>query len=162
MQDDHEIEVNILAEVITFCMDAFYQEFLNFNSLWPSDAYMYMRRQANHHWYRKWLVAWTAPSHYLNHCWNIVNWTLWNKLQWNCNRNSNIFIKKMHLKMSSAKWRPFCLGLNVLIYFQDFLGFTKHGWGCVLETWYNTLAGTWAPNQYKDVVLPVKEISLWR
>ena len=24
--------------------------------------------------------------------------------------------KKMHLKMSSAKWRPFCLGLNVLIY----------------------------------------------
>ena len=24
--------------------------------------------------------------------------------------------KKMHLKMSSEKWRPFCLGLNVLIY----------------------------------------------
>ena len=24
--------------------------------------------------------------------------------------------KKMHLKMSSAKWRPFCLGLNVLMY----------------------------------------------
>ena len=23
-------------------------------------------------------------------------------------------IKKMHIKMSSAKWRPFCLGLNVL------------------------------------------------
>ena len=23
--------------------------------------------------------------------------------------------KKMHLKMSSAKWRPFCLGLNVLM-----------------------------------------------
>ena len=23
-------------------------------------------------------------------------------------------VKKMHLKMSSAKWRPFCLGLNVL------------------------------------------------
>ena len=22
---------------------------------------------------------------------------------------------KMHLKMSSGKWRPFCLGLNVLI-----------------------------------------------
>ena len=25
-----------------------------------------------------------------------------------------ISVKKMHLKMSSAKWRPFCLGLNVL------------------------------------------------
>ena len=24
--------------------------------------------------------------------------------------------KKMQLKMSSAKWRPFCLGLNVLMY----------------------------------------------
>ena len=23
-------------------------------------------------------------------------------------------LRKMHLKMSSAKWRPFCLGLNVL------------------------------------------------
>ena len=23
--------------------------------------------------------------------------------------------KKMHLKMSAAKWRPFCLGLNVLM-----------------------------------------------
>ena len=26
--------------------------------------------------------------------------------------------KKIHLKMSSAKWRPFCLGLNVLASFQ--------------------------------------------
>ena len=26
--------------------------------------------------------------------------------------------KKMHLKMSSGKWRPFCLGLNVLIHFN--------------------------------------------
>ena len=24
-------------------------------------------------------------------------------------------LRKMHLKMSSAKWRPFCLGLNVLM-----------------------------------------------
>ena len=27
--------------------------------------------------------------------------------------------KKMHLKMSSAKWRPFCLGLNVLTQSED-------------------------------------------
>ena len=38
------------------------------------------------------LVAWSAPSHYLNQCWNIVNWTLGNKLQWHFNLNSNIFI----------------------------------------------------------------------
>ena len=33
------------------------------------------------------------PSHYLNQCWNIVNWTPRNKLQWNINENSNIFIQ---------------------------------------------------------------------
>ena len=37
----------------------------------------------------------------------IVNLTLRNKLQW------NIFIHENALKMSSAKLRPFCLGLNV-------------------------------------------------
>ena len=51
---------------------------------------------------------------YLNQCWNIVNWTLRNKLQWNFNRNSYIFIQGNALKMSSWKWGPFCLGLNVL------------------------------------------------
>ena len=35
-----------------------------------------------------------APSHYLKQCWIIVNWTLRNKLQWNFNRNSNIFIQE--------------------------------------------------------------------
>ena len=35
--------------------------------------------------------------------------------------------KKMHLKMSSAKWRPFCLGLNVLTW----LGWVTHS--CVNE-----------------------------
>ena len=36
--------------------------------------------------------------------------------------------KKMHLKMSSAKWRPFCLGLNVLIHqsCHDFVSRTSH------------------------------------
>ena len=38
--------------------------------------------------------AWTPPSHYLNQCWFIVNWTHRNELQWNFNRNTNIFIDK--------------------------------------------------------------------
>ena len=42
----------------------------------------------------------------MNQLWKIVNWPLGNKLQWNHNRN----FKKMHLKMSSGKCRPFCLG----------------------------------------------------
>ena len=40
--------------------------------------------------------------------------TLRNKLQWNINQNLYNSFKKMYLKMSFAKCRPFCLGLNVL------------------------------------------------
>ena len=40
------------------------------------------------------VVAWSAPSHYLNQCWNIANWTLEDKLQWNLNENSIIFIQE--------------------------------------------------------------------
>ena len=39
-------------------------------------------------------VAWSAAFHYLNQYWIIVNWTLRNKLPWNLNRNSNIFIQE--------------------------------------------------------------------
>ena len=35
-----------------------------------------------------------GSSHYLNQCWNIVNWTLGTKLQWNLDRNPNIFIQE--------------------------------------------------------------------
>ena len=50
------------------------------NLLRPRDAYM--RQLYNHHWFRQWLVAWSAPSHYLNRCWHIVNWTLWHTFWW--------------------------------------------------------------------------------
>ena len=35
------------------------------------------------HWFRWWLVAYSAQSHYLKQCCVIVNWTLRNKLLWN-------------------------------------------------------------------------------
>ena len=57
-----------------------------FNSLRPSDPYMHW--WTNHHWFRWWLVAWLTPTHYLNQCWNIVNWTLWNKIKWNLNHKT--------------------------------------------------------------------------
>ena len=53
--------------------------------------------ETNHHWSRQWLITWSAvsaSSHYLNQCWNIINWTLRNKLQGNFNRNSCIFIQE--------------------------------------------------------------------
>ena len=33
-------------------------------------------------WCGQWLVAWPAPSHYLNQYWNVVNWTIETKIQW--------------------------------------------------------------------------------
>ena len=50
---------------------------------------------------------------YLNKCWNIVNVTLGNKLQGNSIEILTVSFKKMWLKGSSAKWRPFCIGFNV-------------------------------------------------
>ena len=46
------------------------------------------------HWFRWWLVAYTAPSHYLNQCCVIVNWILSNTLQWKFHQNTKPFIHK--------------------------------------------------------------------
>ena len=53
-------------------------------------------------------------ANYLNQCWNIVNWTLRNKLQWNLNQNSYIFIQEnvfenVVWKMSAILSRPQCV-----------------------------------------------------
>ena len=48
--------------------------------------------ELSQHWFRWWLVAWSAPSHYLNQCWNIVDYTLRNKLQWKSIKNTRVFI----------------------------------------------------------------------
>ena len=55
-----------------------------------------------------WLVAWLVPNHYLNQCWNIVNWTPRTKLQ-----NSCIFIQEnpfqnVICKMAAILSRPQC------------------------------------------------------
>ena len=46
--------------------------------------------------YIYWLFEadWTAPSHYLNQCWNNAKWALRNKLQWHFYRNSNNSIEE--------------------------------------------------------------------
>ena len=51
------------------------------------------------HWFRYRLVAFSAPSHYLNQCSLIINWTFRDKLKWNLNQKTKFFI---------AKWRPLC------------------------------------------------------
>ena len=56
---------------------------------------------------------WPAPSHYLNQCWNIVNWTIGNKPQWNLKRNSYIFTEENAFENVVWKMAAICLGLNV-------------------------------------------------
>ena len=78
-----------------------------------------VKRAPGHHWFKYWCVAYWAPNHCVNQCWLVVNRILENKLQWNANlliiiKIQQFSIKKMRLNMSSAKWQPFCLGLNVL------------------------------------------------
>ena len=50
--------------------------------------------ESGQHWFRQWLVAYSAPSHYLNQCWFIVNWTFTNKLYWCFNQNTKLYIHK--------------------------------------------------------------------
>ena len=40
------------------------------------------------------LIAWLAPSHYLNQCWFTINETIWHQLQANFKDNSKLFIEK--------------------------------------------------------------------
>ena len=56
------------------------------NSSLPSVAYMRQLIGSSNNW------PYSAPSHYLNQCWWIVNWTLGDKRQWNFNQNTKFFI----------------------------------------------------------------------
>ena len=76
--------------------------------------------KVGYHWFRQWLVACSAPSHYLNKCWIIVNWTLVNIFQWNFNQNTTFFIDKNAFdnvvwKMSAILSRPQCVNGRIKV-----------------------------------------------
>ena len=117
------------------------------NSLRPRDAYM--RQWTNQHWFRQWLVAWPAPSHYLNQCWNILNWIHRNKFHWKLNRNLYIFIQENAFenvvwKMSAILSRPQCVNsvhaksflgsIEIYLYIISFLD-SRHRWHRYLIHW---------------------------
>ena len=56
------------------------------------------------------IVAWSAPSHYLNQCLNIVISNHRGNFQWYLQRHSYIFIQENAFE----KWRQFRLSFNVL------------------------------------------------
>ena len=60
-----------------------------------------------------------SPGHYLNQCWNIVNWSLGNKLQWNLNWNLHIFIhenafENVVRKLAAILFRPQWVKLKLI------------------------------------------------
>ena len=57
---------------------------------------------------------WFVPSHYLNQCWHVGNWTVRNKHHSNVYQNTLFPYETMNLKMSSEKmaamfYRPQCV-----------------------------------------------------
>ena len=60
------------------------------------------------------LSPWSAPSHYLNQYGILLIVPLGINFSEILVEILIFSFKKMRLKVSSAKWRPFCLGLNVL------------------------------------------------
>ena len=55
--------------------------------------------ESGQHWLKKWFVAYSAPTHYLNQCWVVVNGTLRNKLQWKSIKIQNFSFTKIPLKI---------------------------------------------------------------
>ena len=84
------------------------------------------------------IVAYSAPSHYLNQWWVIVNSTLRNKLQWNFNQSTNFYIHEN----ASEKHR-----LQNGVHFVQGRWFDCGGsqktseWGVRLSTPYSALPG---------------------
>ena len=81
-------------------------------NIFPSQGYCFY--SLNYNWFRQWLVAWSAPSHYLNQSSDIVNWNPRNKLKWHFTLNSYIFIhdnpiKTVIWKMLAILSRPHCV-----------------------------------------------------
>ena len=81
------------------------------NSSPPSPAYM--RQETGSALVQVMACRLTAPSHYLNQYWLIVNWTPRNKFQWYFNRHSIIFIEEnafenvvcyFPAKLSRGRW----------------------------------------------------------
>ena len=65
--------------------------------------------ESGQHGFMYWLVACSAPSHYLNQCCTILSIEpLGSNLNEILIKKQNSSLTKMHLKISSAKWRPFC------------------------------------------------------
>ena len=110
------------------------------NSLGPSDAYI--RQKTNHHYSSD---NGLAPGRRQAIIWTIAGILLIGPLGTNFSELiieiHTFSFKKMQLKMSSGKWRPFCLGLNV---FWRSLGL----WSDVIEATLGRSCNTYTPVRF--------------
>ena len=120
---------------------------------WHSSVRRYFNEKTDHHWLRQWLVAWPAPSHYLNQWWSSVNWNLMNKLQWNINRNSYIFNQENAFeyvvwKMAAILSRPKCVDTcNVICVLQIMAIFSIESARWLLIAWRPLASGHLQPSR---------------
>ena len=107
----------------------------------PSAAYSVS--ESGQQCFRYWPVAYSAPNHYLNQCWVIVNWALRNKLQWNFNQNTILFIHEN----ASKKYR------------------LRNGGHFVQGRWVNSLwrcEATWRQRSCSALVHTINSLSIVR
>ena len=86
--------------------------------------------ESGQYWCGWWLIAYSAPDHCPGQCWVIVNW---NGFQWNFYQNTDPFIGKMHLKISSVRWWLICPGGDELNHTQMTILNLKTHWGRVMH-----------------------------
>ena len=67
-----------------------------------------------HHWFRKWFVTCSVPSHYLNQCWLLVFEHLKTNLSKILIQIQIFLIENKIVKMSTAKWQPFYPSLSLI------------------------------------------------
>ena len=77
------------------------------NSLRPSDAYF--KAPVNY------AVIGLDGKIIINQCWLFVKWASEDKFLGNLNKIRQFQYRTANLKTSSAKWRPYCIGLYLLI-----------------------------------------------
>ena len=93
-----------------------------------------------------------VPSHYLNQCWNIVNWTLGNKLWWNLNRNWYIFIQENAFETVVCKMVAILTQPQSVNWHWDGAdtSLMQDGYPC---TWQSQYHGCWWPGDTRNLVI---------
>ena len=95
------------------------------------------------------ITAYSAPSHYPNQCWRIVNWTLRDKRQWNFNQNTKFFIHenafenivcKMVAILSRGRWVNG--DLYMIVAADGVCGCIYCSWNSIVKLYVKTRSGS--------------------